>query len=69
LIAVTVEDSCDQQFRVVAIVDDLVLDDEGPNTVAELGSDAAHSRLLGQPLELANHHVDEAVGGLASSAT
>jgi hypothetical protein len=55
----------------VSIVDDVVLDRERANAVAELRSEPTHPRLLGQQFESVDYRVNEpsAVAGLASSAT
>jgi hypothetical protein len=65
------ENSRDQDVFVVPIVDDMALDDEGANTLAEFRPVPTHARLFGQELESIEiaSRSRSAVVGLASSAT
>jgi|tagenome__1003787_1003787.scaffolds.fasta_scaffold20606021_2 hypothetical protein len=65
------ENSCDQDNFVVAIVDNAAVDDERANAVAELRPIATHSRLIGQEIESIEDRVNTPIGGrgLESSAT
>jgi hypothetical protein len=62
LIPTAVENSRDQDVSIVAIVDDVALDDERANAFAELGPVATHARLFGQELESIEDGVNESIG-------
>jgi hypothetical protein len=62
LITATVENSRDQDVSLVPIVNDIALDDERTNTLAELGPAATHARLFDVKLESVEDSVDEPIG-------
>ena len=56
------ENSGDQETFIVSIVDDVALDDERANAVAELWPVATHVRLFDEQLESIEDGVDESIG-------
>jgi DNA-binding transcriptional LysR family regulator len=59
LIAASMENSGDQDVFVVPIVDDIALDNDGANTLAELGPLATHARLFDEKFESLEDRVNE----------
>jgi len=56
------ENSGDQEILIVSIVDDVALDDERANAVAELWPVATHARLFDEYLESIEDGVDKSIG-------
>ena len=63
LIASSMENSRDQDPFRVAIVDDIALDDERADAVAELRPTATDAGLVAEQLESVEERVDEPIGG------
>ena len=57
------ENSGDQEIFIVSIVDDVALDDERANAVAELWPVATHARLFDEQLEPIEDGISESIGG------
>jgi hypothetical protein len=61
------EDSGDQDILIESVVDDVALDDERANAVAELWPVATHARLFDEQLESIEDGVNQSIGHRGAS--